>query len=488
MSATRIDLRAPRDGSEQALAALLVVPPLAVELGELFRAAGHELSLVGGTVRDLILGRAHATPDLDFATSARPEQVQTILAGWAHELWDVGIAFGTVGAMRDGTRVEITTYRAESYDRASRNPEVSYGGSLEDDLSRRDFTVNAMAVSVPDLVFVDPFGGLADLASGALRTPASPEASFGDDPLRMVRAARFAATLRLVPAPNVVAAMTSMADRLRIVAMERIRDEFLKLVAGVDPVAGLELLVDTGLCEVFLPELPAMKLSIDEHHQHKDVYVHSLTVLEQAVALEGRLPGGGPDVIVRLAALLHDIGKPATKKLMAGGKVSFHKHELVGGRMARQRLKAMHIPKDIAGPVVDLIVLHLRFHGYGEDAWTDSAVRRYVTDAGDQLDRLHVLTRSDCTTRNQRKAARLAKAYDALEERIARLAAEEDLRSIRPELDGNAIMQILGIPPGPLVGKAYNHLLEVRLDRGVIGLDAAAEELRRWAAEQRIGG
>ena len=480
--ATRIDCRAPRDGSEQAICDLLTLPPTALELGRRFAAAGHELHVVGGTVRDLILGRSAHTPDLDFATDARPEDVQRLLEGWAAETWDAGIAFGTVGGVRDGVRVEITTYRAESYDRESRNPQVAYGASLDDDLARRDFTVNAMAVSVPDLVFADPYGGLRDLAAGVLRTPAAPEVSFGDDPLRMVRAARFVSALGLRPVPEVIGAMTAMAARLEIVAPERVRDEFLKLVAGVDPVAGLEVLVNTGLCEFIIPELPAMKLSIDEHHQHKDVYVHSLTVLEQAVALEDRLPGGGPDLVVRLAALLHDIGKPSTKKLMSGGKVSFHKHELVGARMARTRLRALHVPKDIAGPVVDLISLHLRFHGYGEQAWTDSAVRRYVTDAGDQLERLHVLTRSDCTTRNQRKAARLAKAYDALEERIVRLSAEEDLRAIRPELDGNAIMRILDLPPGPLIGKAYAHLLEFRLEVGLVGPDAAEAELRRWAA------
>jgi poly(A) polymerase len=482
-----VDLRAPRDGSEQALAELLQVPAPATELGRRFGERGFELALVGGSVRDLILGRSATSPDLDFATNARPEQVQDIVRGWAHDQWDVGIAFGTVGLARDGVRFEVTTYRAEAYDRTSRNPEVQYGDSLADDLARRDFTVNAMAItlaSADQLLFVDPHQGVRDLSAGVLRTPGLPADSFNDDPLRMLRAARFVATLGLLPAPEVVAAMEALAPRLEIVAPERIRDELVKLVLGADPVMGLELLVDTGLAEFVLPELPAMKLSIDEHHQHKDVYVHSLTVLQQAVELEQRLPGGGPDLVVRLAALLHDIGKPATKKAMAGGKVSFHKHELVGTRMARLRLRALRFPKDVIAPVCDLISLHLRFHGYGEAAWTDSAVRRYVTDAGDQLDRLHVLTRSDCTTRNQKKAARLAAAYDALEDRIRRLAQEEDLRAIRPDLDGNAIMRILGVGPGPAIGRAYAHLLDVRLDQGPLAPAAAEAELRRWAAAE----
>jgi poly(A) polymerase len=485
-----IDLRAPRDGSEQALAELLQVPPIATELGALFARRGFELALVGGSIRDLILGRAVTTPDLDFATNARPEEVQDVVRGWAHELWDVGIAFGTVGLARDGVRCEITTYRAEAYDRSSRNPEVHYGESLADDLARRDFSVNAMAIVVTapaQLLFIDPHNGLRDLAAGVLRTPGSPTDSFTDDPLRMLRAARFVATLGLLPAPEVVVAMEELAARLDIVAAERLRDELTKLLLGPDPVMGLELLVDTGLAEFVLPELPAMKLSIDEHHQHKDVYVHSLTVLQQAVELESRLPDGGPDLVVRLAALLHDIGKPATKKAMPGGKVSFHKHELIGARMARARLKALRFSKDVVTPVCDLISLHLRFHGYGEAAWTDSAVRRYVTDAGDQLDRLHVLTRSDCTTRNRKKAARLAAAYDALEERIVRLAEEEDLRAIRPDLDGNAIMSILGLAPGPLVGRAYAHMLEVRLDQGPLEPAVAEAELRKWAATEGLG-
>lgn len=487
MSLVRIvDLRSPRDGSEAALAALLRPPPLAVELGELFAAAGFALHLVGGSVRDLILDRGGNTPDLDFTTDAHPDQVLALTTGWAQETWEAGIAFGTVGLLRHGVRLEVTTYRAEAYDPASRNPQVRYGTELAEDLRRRDFTVNAMALTVPALLFLDPFGGLADLAAGVLRTPGAARDSLSDDPLRMLRAARFAASLGLRPAPELLAAIPELADRLAIVSAERIRDELTKTLLAPDPLTGLELLVDTGLAARVLPELPALKLSIDEHAQHKDVYAHSLRVLEQAIAGESRLPGGGPDLVLRLAALLHDIGKPATKAVLPGGKVSFHKHELVGARLARNRLAALRFPKETVAAVSQLITLHLRFHGYGEGAWTDSAVRRYVTDAGDQLDRLHVLTRSDCTTRNQRKAARLAAAYDALEERIGRLAEQEDLKAIRPELDGNQIMALLGLRPGPLVGRAYRHLLDIRLDQGLIGVQAAEAELRRWAAEQGL--
>jgi len=481
-----IDLRSPRDGSERALAELLLVPALAVELGERFAASGYQLHLVGGSVRDMLLGRHAETPDLDFTTDAHPPQAQQVVGGWAQESWEVGIDFGTVGFARGGVRCEVTTYRSERYEPLSRNPRVSFGETLEGDLLRRDFTVNAMAVSVPGLLFVDPHGGLRDLLAGVLRTPAPAVESFGDDPLRMMRAARFAATLGVRPTQEVLHAMTQLGDRLSIVAPERLREELIKTVLAPDPVSGLELLVDTGLAEHVLPELPALKLSIDEHAQHKDVYAHTLRVLEQAIQLESRLPGGGPNLVLRLAALLHDIGKPATKKVMSPGKVSFHKHELVGARMTRTRLKALRFPKETVGAVAELVALHLRFHGYGEAAWTDSAVRRYVTDAGSQLELLHLLTRSDCTTRNQRKAARLTAAYDALEQRIARLAEQEDLRALRPELDGTAIMAVLGIPPGPLVGQAYAHLLEIRLERGLIGPGAAQDELRSWAADHGL--
>ncbi|MGH3658149.1 MAG: CCA tRNA nucleotidyltransferase, partial [Micromonosporaceae bacterium] len=425
----------------RAVMELLKVSPVADELGRRFAAVGYHLHLVGGSVRDALLGRLG--DDLDFATDARPEQTQRLLKDWAGTIWTTGAEFGTIGASRHGLRVEITTYRAEAYDRVSRNPIVRYGTSLTDDLQRRDFTVNAMAVSVPEHRFVDPYGGLEDLAARRLRTPGAPEDSFADDPLRMLRAARFAAQLRFEVAPEVVAAMTAMATDLKRITAERIRDEFTKLMIGADPVCGLRLLVDTGLAEQFLPELPAMRMAIDEHHQHKDVYEHTLTVVRNAIRLEG----DGPDFVLRMAALMHDVGKPATKRAEPGGRVSFHHHEVVGARMTRQRMKTLRYPKDVIEKVGRLVFLHLRFHGYGTGEWTDSAVRRYVTDAGPLLDRLHTLTRSDCTTRNRRKAEALARTYDHLEARIARLREQEELDSIRPDLDGNAIMAILGVPP-----------------------------------------
>jgi len=480
---------------QNAVGELLRVAPVAVELGERFAAAGHALHLVGGSVRDALLGRLG--DDLDFTTDARPEQVQALLEGWAEATWDTGIAFGTVGAQRRGFRIEITTYRAEAYDSTSRKPDVSYGASLSDDLARRDFAVNAMAVALPEWkapeAFVDPYGGMDDLAAGVLRTPGTPEQSFGDDPLRMLRAARFASQLGFAVAPEVVAAMSAMADRLAIVSVERISDELSKLLLGRFPRAGLELLVDTGLAAHVLPELPALRLEIDEHHQHKDVYDHTLQVLERAIALEE----DGPDLVLRLAALLHDIGKPATRRLEPGGGVSFHHHEVKGAHMARRRLKALRYPKDVVNAVTLLTELHLRFHGYGvaggrggsqpgTSAWTDSAVRRYVSDAGDQLERLHKLVRSDCTTRNRRRAAALAAAYDDLEARIARLAAQEELDRIRPDLNGDEIMALLGIPRGPLVGKAYKHLLELRMERGPLPREEAEAALRAWAHENGL--
>jgi poly(A) polymerase len=481
-----IDLRAPRDADERVVADMLTVPATALKLGEAFAAAGYRLHLVGGSVRDLLLERAAATPDLDFTTDARPEQVLAVARGLAVPTWDVGIAFGTVGLHVGGVACEITTYRSESYAPDSRNPTVQFGDSLEGDLLRRDFTVNAMAVSVPELVFTDLFGGFADLVAARLRTPAPAVESFSDDPLRMLRAGRFAAQLGLQPDDAVLAAMTSLADRLSIVAPERIRDELVKTLLAEDPVAGLELFVDTGLAQVVLPELPALRLSIDEHHQHKDVYRHTLTVLEQAIALEDRLPGGGPDLVLRLAALMHDVGKPATKRPLPGGRVSFIGHDSVGATMTRERLRALRLPKDVVKAVSQLVFLHLRFHGYGEAPWSDSAVRRYVRDAGAELDRLHVLTRSDCTTRNARKAARLAAAYDDLEERIARLAVEEGVKAIRPDLDGNRIMTLLELTPGPLVGEATKHMLAVRLDRGPLEEPAAIAELVDWARARGV--
>jgi poly(A) polymerase len=458
---------------------LVAPPPAALALGAAFARAGRALHLVGGPVRDALRGRPSA--DLDFTTDARPEDVLSIVAPLAATTWTTGIEYGTVGALVQGVHCEITTYRADRYDRVSRNPQVVYGESLVDDLRRRDFTMNAMALSVTgDRVFTDPYGGLADLARGVLRTPGTPEESFGDDPLRMLRAARFVATLGVQPTPEVVTAMRDMAPQLARITAERVQVELSKLLLGAAPRAGLELLVDTGLADVVLPELPALRMAADEHGQHKDVYAHTLQVLDQAIALEDE-----PDLVLRWAALLHDIGKPATRAFLPGGRVTFHHHEVVGARMARKRLKALRYASDIVEDVGTLVFLHLRFYGYRTSEWTDSAVRRYVVDAGPLLPRLHKLVRSDCTTRNRRKAAALSAAYDALEERIADLQAREELAAIRPDLDGNEIMAILGIPPGPLVGQAYRHLLALRMEHGPLGHDRAVEELTRWYAANR---
>jgi poly(A) polymerase len=465
-----------------AVTELLRVSPVADELGRRFARAGHELHLVGGSVRDALLGRLGN--DLDFCTDAHPDDTLRVLKGWAEATWETGREFGTIGAQYGGLRLEVTTFRAESYDQVTRNPVVEYGTNLIDDLQRRDFTINAMAVSLPGHRFTDPYGGLTDLTARLIRTPSTPRQSFGDDPLRMLRAARFAAQLRFTVQPEVRAAMTAMAADLDRITAERIRDEFTKLLCGVDPITGLRLLVDTGLADRFLPELSGLKLEIDEHAQHKDVYEHTLTVVSNAVALEEQ----GCDFILRMAALMHDVGKPATKAVGPDGRVSFHHHEVVGAKLTKQRLKAMRYPKDVISPVVALVGLHLRFYGYGRGEWTDSAVRRYVADAGDLLPRLHKLTRSDCTTRNRRKARQLAADYDALEERIARIQSEEDLARVRPDLDGNAIMELLGVPPGPLVGQAWRHLKELRLDRGPMDRDEAEAELLRWARDQGITG
>jgi poly(A) polymerase len=462
----------------RAVAGLMQISPVADELARRFAAEGETLALVGGSVRDALLGRLGH--DLDFTTSARPERTAKLLRGWAEAVWDVGAAFGTIGARKAGFQLEITTWRSDAYDRASRKPEVAYGDSLAADLARRDFTVNAMAVELPGTTFVDPYGGLADLARRVLRTPLAPEVSFSDDPLRMLRAARFAAQLGFAVDPAVAAAMTAMADRLEIVSAERIRDELVKLVCADSPRAGLQLLVDTGIARLVLPELPLLRLEIDEHHRHKDVYEHTLTVLEQAMALEE--PAGGPDFVLRFAALMHDVGKPRTRRMEPAGRVSFHHHEVVGAQMTKARMKALRFDKQTTDEVSRLVELHLRFHGYGTGEWTDSAVRRYVRDAGDLLPRLHKLTRADCTTRNRRKAAALARSYDSLEERIAALAAEEELAAIRPDLNGNEIMEILGLPPGREVGQAYQFLLELRLDRGPLGPEQAREALLAWWA------
>ena len=475
----------------EAVRRLAPVLPLLTELGSLFHDAGHEIALVGGPVRDAFLGRM--SPDLDFTTSANPDQTEAILAAWADTYWAVGRAFGTIGARKRSHVVEVTTYRADAYDRTSRKPVVAFGDNLLDDLLRRDFAVNAMALRLPSLEFVDPHGGLADLAARVLRTPGPPEVSFADDPLRMMRAARFVSQLGFTAQPEVVAAMTEMAGSLEIVSAERIRDEFEKLVLGSAPRQGLALFVETGLAEQVLPELPALKLEVDEHHRHKDVYEHSLIVLERAIALEGPAGGPascvpGPDLVLRLAALLHDIGKPATRRFEDDGGVSFHHHEMVGAKLATRRLKAMRFDKDTVKAVSRLIELHLRFHGYGGGEWTDSAVRRYITDAGPLLPRLHRVTRSDCTTRNVRKAESLSRIYDDLETRIARLLEQEQLDAVRPELDGNEIAEVLGIPPGPVLGRAYKHLLAVRMDQGPIGREAAVEALKAWWADQPESG
>jgi poly(A) polymerase len=475
-------LDAPSNSSEQVVAGMISVPPLADELGHRFAAAGHALHLVGGSVRDALLGRQAVTPDLDFATDATPDEVLRIASGWAETTWEAGVAFGTVGLFRRGVRLEITTYRSEAYDRSSRNPEVTFGSTLEGDLERRDFTINAMAVSVPGHEFVDLFGGIADLAQKVLRTPTAPEVSLDDDPLRILRAARFAAQLGVRPVPELETAMRERADRLAIVSPERVRDELVKLVMAADPVAGLTLLVDSGAGAIVLPELPALRLEIDEHHQHKDVYVHTLQVLERAIDREP----DGPDLEVRLAALLHDIGKPRTRAHIDGGGVSFHHHEVVGAKMARKRMSALRFPKDLITEVTRLIELHLRFHGYAEGEWTDAAVRRYVADAGPSLDKLNRLVRSDCTTRNRRKAAMLDGAYDDLERRIAELREQEELDAIRPDLNGAEVMQILAIGPGPQVGQALKHLLDLRMEHGPLGPERARAELVAWATERGL--
>ncbi|MFB7110034.1 CCA tRNA nucleotidyltransferase [Streptomyces sp. NPDC056190] len=474
---------------QRAVSELLRVAPVADELARRFQEAGFSLALVGGSVRDALLGRLGN--DLDFTTDARPEDVLKIVRPWADAVWEVGIAFGTVGVQKQARvgdadrcfQIEVTTYRSEAYDRSSRKPEVSYGDSIEEDLVRRDFTVNAMAVALPEKTFIDPHGGIGDLEARVLRTPGTPEESFSDDPLRMMRAARFAAQLDFDVAPEVVTAIKDMAGRIEIVSAERVRDELNKLILSAHPRKGLTLLVDTGLAGHVLPELPALRLESDEHHRHKDVYDHSLIVLEQAMALEEE-----PDLALRLAALLHDIGKPRTRRFEKDGRVSFHHHEVVGAKMTKKRMTALKYSNELVKDVSRLVELHLRFHGYGTGEWTDSAVRRYVRDAGSLLDRLHKLTRSDCTTRNKRKAAALSRAYDGLEERIAQLQEREELDAIRPDLDGNQIMEILGVKPGPAVGKAYKYLLELRLENGPMEHDAAVAALKEWWAEQEEQG
>ena len=454
---------------------------IVAKLARAFADAGHELAIVGGPVRDALLG--HATHDLDFTTDARADDILRIVRPISTAQWDIGREFGTIGARIAGEQVEITTYRADSYNGVTRKPTVEFGDTLEGDLARRDFTVNAMALRVPGRTLIDPSGGVEDLVVRRLRTPADPRVSFGDDPLRMLRAARFSAQLGFDVDPATVEAMTALRETLSIVSPERIQGELVRLLQTDDPVRGIRLLVDTGLMEQFLPEIPALRLEVDEHHHHKDVYEHSLTVLTQAISLEtARNPDAAPDVPLRLAALLHDIGKPATRRLEPGGGVTFHHHDIKGARLARKRLQALRLDSDTIATVTQLIEQHLRFFGYAEGAWTDSAVRRYVRDAGQELGRLHILTRADVTTRNKRKAARLAGAYDDIERRIAELAEQEQLGAMRPELDGNRIQEVLGIPPGREVGEAYRFLLDLRLDEGIVGEDEAERRLREWWA------
>jgi poly(A) polymerase len=472
------DSHAEAEQLAAAAVALRQHAPVLTELGRLFADAGHELYLVGGSVRDALLGRLGT--DLDFTTDARPAQIQQLLRPWADALWDTGIEFGTVSASKRGDHLELTTFRADTYDGVTRNPEVRFGDSLEADLVRRDFRVNAMAIRIVATglgEFLDPLGGLADLAAGVLDTPDTPEVSFTDDPLRMLRAARFVAQLGFTVAPRVLEALEHMAPQLGRITAERVSAELDKLLLGATPVAGLDLLVQTGLGAVVLPEVGAMRMAIDEHHQHKDVYQHSLTVLRQAMDLE---QAGEPDLVLRWAALLHDIGKPATRKHEPDGGVSFHHHEVVGAKLTRQRMRALKYSKQMVTDVSQLVYLHLRFHGYGEGRWTDSAVRRYVTDAGPLLGRLHKLVRADCTTRNRRRAQRLQADYDDLEHRIAELAAKEDLDNVRPDLDGNEIMKLLDIPAGPQVGEAWKFLKELRMERGPLSHEDATAELLNW--------
>ena len=478
-------MKTPFDAAtELAISTLTKHAPESSELAKAFKAEGFKLALVGGPVRDAILGRLGN--DLDFTTNAHPKDCEKILNKWADSVWDVGAAFGTIAGKKGQITVEITTYRSESYKADSRKPVVEFGESIEGDLSRRDFTINAMALELTTDVptFIDLYGGISDLQKKVIRTPGKPEDSFSDDPLRMMRAARFMSQLDFMVDPNVITAMKNMASRLEIISAERIRDEFIKTIMGQKPRLGITLLVETGLADIFLPEVPKLKLEIDEHHHHKDVYEHSLTVLEQAIALEDRL--GGANLTLRLAALLHDIGKPKTRQLIAGGGVSFHHHEVVGSRMCKERMRKLRFDNHIINDVSQLVFLHLRFHGYGSGEWTDSAVRRYVRDAGELLNHLHLLTRADCTTRNKKKADLLAKTYDELEQRIAVLMEQEELNKIRPDLSGEQIMEILNLKPSPMVGKAYDFLLELRLENGPLGEEKAKEYLLNWWQQQKI--
>ena len=457
----------------------LATSPTVSRLADAFRTAGFELALVGGPVRDALLGRD--VHDLDFTTDARPDDILSVVSPLADAVWDIGRAFGTIGARFGDDTVEITTYRSDSYDGETRKPEVAFGDTLEGDLLRRDFTVNALALRVPEVRLVDPAGGVEHLLSRTITTPSSPEVSFGDDPLRMLRAARFAAQLGFVVDEETRDALSRMAEKIEMVSAERIRDEIAKLLLADEPRPGIELLVASGLADWVLPEVPALRLEVDEHHHHKDVYQHSLTVLDQAIGYEKeRHPGSAPDLVLRLAALLHDIGKPATRRFEPGGAVSFYHHDLVGAKLAKKRLTALRFDNATIDSVARLIELHLRFFGYTDANWTDSAVRRYVRDAGDELERLHILTRADVTTRNRRKADRLSFAYDDLEQRIRELREREELDAVRPDLNGEQVMGILGIAPGREVGQAMKFLLDLRLDEGPLGEEEAARRLLEW--------
>ena len=471
----------PLAESMAALRAIAESRPVAA-LAAAFEAAGHEFALVGGPVRDALLGRS--VTDLDFTTSARPDETRAILETLTESIWDLGRDFGTIAARVHGEQVEVTTYRADSYRSESRKPEVEFGETIEGDLVRRDFTINALALMLPSMRLVDVAGGVEHLLAGRIATPGPAEVSFTDDPLRMMRAARFASQLGFSVDAEVAAAMVEFAERLDIISAERVRDELVKLLSTEDPVPGIRLLVETGLADRFLPELTALVATQDDHGRHKDVYEHSLTVLRQAIELErARDHEPTPDLVLRLAALLHDIGKPATRRFERGG-VTFHHHDVVGAKLAKKRLRALRLDNDTIKRTARLVELHLRFFGYSDQQWTDAAVRRYVRDAGDELQQLHILTRADVTTRNRRKAERLEHAYDDIERRIAELSAAEELAAVRPELDGEQIMRILGLQPGPLVGRAYRYLLEVRLDEGPSGEEAAEARLREWFAGQ----
>lgn len=451
--------------------------PVLTELAPLaaaFEAAGFRLYLVGGTLRDLFAGRPLADVDLDLTTDATPDQIAAVGGEWADSIWDVGARFGTIGLVHRGRTIEVTTHRSEVYVADTRKPSVTYTDDVVEDLSRRDFTVNAMALELtsPEPRFVDPFDGLRDLGANVLRTPIAPEQSFGEDPLRMMRAARFIAGYGLQPVPELTAAVRAGAERMEIVSPERIRDELNKLMVQTDPSAGLWFLHDTALASTFLPELMALRVEQDPIHRHKDVLTHTIAVVAKT----------SPNLVVRLAALFHDVGKPATKSLGAKG-VSFHHHEVVGARMTRERMRALRYPKKTVAEVSDLVYLHLRFHTFAM-GWTDAAVRRFVRDAGDQLPELLELTRCDCTTRNRRRAEQLASRIDRLETRIAEVQAADARAALRPDLDGQAVMTHLGIPPGPVVGQALAHLLELRLERGPLDHDEALAELDRWYAER----